>query len=245
MLARMRSERHPLGAAATIDELETTNEELQSANEELQTTNEELQSTNEELETMNEELQSTNEELSSINMELQAINDELRLRTEELNEVNAFMESILASMRGGVVVVDRELKVQVWNARAEDLWGLRPDEAEHRHLLSLDIGLPDRTGDRAYLERLEGGLPKVFDARPDVVFYLAGADPFEQDQLGGLSLTKEGLVARDRMVIDGCRARPVPAVVLLAGGYASRLDDTVDIHCATISVAAGLPACPL
>jgi two-component system CheB/CheR fusion protein len=120
---------------STIDELETTNEELQSANEELQTTNEELQSTNEELETMNEELQSTNEELETIN-------DELRDRTSELNRVNDFLETILTSLGIGVAVVDRQQRVQVWNHHAEDLWGLRPDEAVDHHLLSLDIGLP-------------------------------------------------------------------------------------------------------
>jgi two-component system, chemotaxis family, CheB/CheR fusion protein len=120
---------------STIDELETTNEELQSANEELQTTNEELQSTNEELETMNEELQSTNEELETIN-------DELRDRTSELNNVNEFLEAILTSLGIGVAVVDRQQRVQVWNHRAEDVWGLRQDEAVDHHLLSLDIGLP-------------------------------------------------------------------------------------------------------
>jgi two-component system CheB/CheR fusion protein len=120
---------------STIDELETTNEELQSANEELQTTNEELQSTNEELETMNEELQSTNEELETIN-------DELRERTGELNQVNDFLEAILTSLGIGVAVVDSRQRVQVWNHRAEDLWGLRTDEALDHHLLSLDIGLP-------------------------------------------------------------------------------------------------------
>jgi two-component system CheB/CheR fusion protein len=120
---------------STIDELETTNEELQSANEELQTTNEELQSTNEELETMNEELQSTNEELETIN-------DELRDRTGELNRVNEFLETILTSLGVGVAVIDREQRVQVWNQRAEDLWGVRPDEAVAQHLLALDIGLP-------------------------------------------------------------------------------------------------------
>jgi two-component system CheB/CheR fusion protein len=120
---------------STIDELETTNEELQSANEELQTTNEELQSTNEELETMNEELQSTNEELETIN-------DELRERTGELNQVNDFLESILTSLGLGVAVLDPQQRVQVWNHRAEDLWGLRRDEAVDSHFLSLDIGLP-------------------------------------------------------------------------------------------------------
>src|SRR3954471_16055890 len=103
---------------STIDELETTNEELQSANEELQTTNEELQSTNEELETMNEELQSTNEEL-------QTINDELRMRTGELDEANDFLESLLISQRGGLVVIDRELRISVWNDQSAELWGLR------------------------------------------------------------------------------------------------------------------------
>jgi two-component system CheB/CheR fusion protein len=120
---------------STIDELETTNEELQSANEELQTTNEELQSTNEELETMNEELQSTNEELETIN-------DELRERTGELNQVNDFLEAILTSLGVGVAVLDSRQQVQVWNHRAEDLWGLRSDEAVDHHFLSLDIGLP-------------------------------------------------------------------------------------------------------
>jgi two-component system CheB/CheR fusion protein len=131
---------------STIDELETTNEELQSANEELQTTNEELQSTNEELETMNEELQSTNEELETIN-------DELRDRTSELNNVNEFLEAILTSLGIGVAVVDRQQRVQIWNHRAEDLWGLRQDEAVEHHLLSLDIGLPT--------ERLAGSLRSV------------------------------------------------------------------------------------
>ncbi|WP_103383706.1 CheR family methyltransferase [Pseudonocardia dioxanivorans] len=120
---------------STNEELETTNEELQSTVEELETTNEELQSTNEELETMNEELQSTNDEL-------QTINDELQDRTSELDRSNEFLETILTSLRAGVVVVGTELVVQVWNHQAEELWGLRRDEAVGEHLLNLDIGLP-------------------------------------------------------------------------------------------------------
>ncbi|WP_433222783.1 CheR family methyltransferase [Dactylosporangium sp. CS-047395] len=119
---------------STNEELETTNEELQSTVEELETTNEELQSTNEELETMNEELQSTNDEL-------QSINDELRERTTELNDANSFMEAILTSLQAGVVVLDREMHILVWNRRSEDLWGLRPDEAVGQHFLNIDIGL--------------------------------------------------------------------------------------------------------
>jgi two-component system CheB/CheR fusion protein len=120
---------------STNEELETTNEELQSSNEELETTNEELQSTNEELETMNEELQSTNEEL-------QTVNDEVQRRSEEVNQSNAFLESILTSLQGGVIVVDRDLYVLIWNHRSEDLWGLRSEEAIGQNFLNLDIGLP-------------------------------------------------------------------------------------------------------
>jgi two-component system CheB/CheR fusion protein len=120
---------------STNEELETTNEELQSTVEELETTNEELQSTNEELETMNEELQSTNEEL-------QTINDEVRERSTEVMELNSFLESILTSIRGAVVMLDRDLQIHKWNHRAEDLWGLRAEEVLHRNFLNLDIGIP-------------------------------------------------------------------------------------------------------
>ncbi|MFL5401490.1 MAG: CheR family methyltransferase [Gemmatimonadales bacterium] len=132
---------------STNEELETTNEELQSTVEELETTNEELQSTNEELETMNEELQSTNEEL-------QTINDELRQRGDDLDSANSFLESMLATLHGGVVVVDRDLRVIAWNDRAEDLWGLRNSEANGQHFLNLDIGLP--------VERLKSALKTCF-----------------------------------------------------------------------------------
>lgn len=119
----------------TTGELETTNEELQSSNEELETTNEELQSANEELETMNEELQSTNEEL-------QTINEELRQRTDEAGRATDFMQSIFAGLSAGVVVVDGKSRVLAWSHRAEDLWGLRENEAVGQSFFGLDIGLP-------------------------------------------------------------------------------------------------------
>ena len=134
---------------AANHEMETAYAELQSANEELETTNEELQSTVEELETTNEELQSINEELEttseeaqSINEELQTVNRELNQRSDELNLVNAFMESILASLRGGVIVLDTDLRVQIWNAESSEMWGLRPDEVQGAEFAGLDIGLP-------------------------------------------------------------------------------------------------------
>jgi two-component system CheB/CheR fusion protein len=130
-------------------ELETAHEELQSANEELETTNEELQSTVEELETTNEELQSANEELETMNEELhstneemQTVNDELQRRTDEVNHANTFLDAILTSMRSGVIVVDSDLQVQVWSRHAEELWGLRSDEVHGKNLMNLDIGLP-------------------------------------------------------------------------------------------------------
>jgi two-component system CheB/CheR fusion protein len=117
------------------EELETSNEELQSTIEELQTTNEELQSTNEELETMNEELQSTNEAIESTN-------SELRQRTHEVNEALALQGSILSSIRYGLVVMDRNYNVVIWNHEAEELWGLRADEVKGQSFFNLDIGLP-------------------------------------------------------------------------------------------------------
>jgi two-component system, chemotaxis family, CheB/CheR fusion protein len=120
---------------STVEELETTNEELHSTNEELETTNEELQSSNEELETMNEELQSTNDELETMN-------EEQSVRGAELDKVNMFLEGILGSLGVGVVVLDRERRVQVWNANSTELWGLRAEEVEGRPFLDLDIGLP-------------------------------------------------------------------------------------------------------
>ncbi|HEX2189323.1 MAG TPA: CheR family methyltransferase [Longimicrobiaceae bacterium] len=135
---------------STNEELETTNEELQSTIEELETTNEELQSTNEELETMNEELQSTNEELETLN-------DELHRRTSELNDASAYVNSILASLRVAVAVLDRGSDVRLWNQRAEDLWGLRAGEVMGQALQNLDIGLP--------VERLRGPIRACMDER--------------------------------------------------------------------------------
>jgi acetoin utilization deacetylase AcuC-like enzyme len=105
---------------------------------------------------------------------------------------------------------------------------------------SLDIGLPDLISDEPYLQKLEPALGQVFAHGPELVFYLAGADPFKDDQLGGLALTKRGLQERDLRVLEACHMHHVPTVVLLAGGYARNLDDTIDIHHGTIKSALGL-----
>jgi len=104
---------------------------------------------------------------------------------------------------------------------------------------SLDVGLPDGAHDATYLRELERALPAVMAHRPKCVFYLAGADPYEDDQLGGLRLTMTGLRQRDRLVVETVRSAGVPLVVVLAGGYARRVEDTVAIHVATIEEVGG------
>jgi acetoin utilization deacetylase AcuC-like enzyme len=103
----------------------------------------------------------------------------------------------------------------------------------------IDVALPDGCDDATYLQALATHLPQAFaQAKPDAVIYLAGADPFEADRLGFLKLTKAGLAARDRMVLQGCFARGVPAAITMAGGYAPKLADIVDIHLQTVLLAA-------
>lgn len=104
---------------------------------------------------------------------------------------------------------------------------------------SLDIELADRTGNDEYLSLLAGALPRVIDsARPDLVIYLAGADPHEHDRLGRLSLTFDGLARRDSMVLEQCREVGIPVAVTIAGGYGDPIADTVQVHVTTASIAA-------
>ena len=99
----------------------------------------------------------------------------------------------------------------------------------------LDLGLEDRTDDATYLAALGQHLPQILERhRPDLVFYLAGADPYAQDQLGGLGLTLDGLRRRDELVFRSSAEAGVPVAVALAGGYAIQPDDTVEIHCNTV-----------
>ena len=109
-----------------------------------------------------------------------------------------------------------------------------------KHPSSLDVPLDDGTDDDAYLAALAPAVAESFDrGRPDLVFYIAGADPYEHDRLGRLRLTKQGLVDRDRMVLDAARAAGVPLAIVLGGGYSADLDAIVDIHTATMLMAAG------
>jgi acetoin utilization deacetylase AcuC-like enzyme len=103
----------------------------------------------------------------------------------------------------------------------------------------LDLELPDRSGDEAFLEAAGRGVREALRlARPQLAFYIAGADPFVGDRLGRLAMSKEGLEARDRLVFRSCREAGVPVAVVMGGGYAAQVQDTVDIHFATVRLAA-------
>ncbi|MBI3210191.1 MAG: histone deacetylase [Candidatus Solibacter usitatus] len=103
---------------------------------------------------------------------------------------------------------------------------------------SLDIHLEDGAGDEEYLQKLEQSCRTAFQAfQPDILFYVAGADPYQEDQLGGLNLTMEGLSRRDHLVMDVALTRHIPVVIVLAGGYAADVADTVRIHCNTARAA--------
>jgi acetoin utilization deacetylase AcuC-like enzyme len=105
----------------------------------------------------------------------------------------------------------------------------------------LDIALPDGCGDDEYLQVLQIGLDQSLNlANPDLVIYIAGADPYVGDRLGRLSLTKAGLAARDRLVLETCLQNQIPAAIVLGGGYANPVEDTVAIHLQTITIAAEL-----
>lgn len=110
----------------------------------------------------------------------------------------------------------------------------------HKPPSDLDIDLPDRTGDDDYLAALSRGLDVALAREPELVVYLAGADPYEHDRLGRLALTMGGLALRDRLVLETVRDRRIPTAVVMAGGYAKELADVVEIHFTTVKLAAEL-----
>jgi acetoin utilization deacetylase AcuC-like enzyme len=105
----------------------------------------------------------------------------------------------------------------------------------------LDIGLPDDADDPIYLDALEEGVDRALAAaKADLAIYLAGADPYADDRLGRLAITKRGLAQRDRYVLDACRAAGLPVAIAMAGGYGKNIEDTVDIHFQTVQLVAEL-----
>ena len=111
-----------------------------------------------------------------------------------------------------------------------------------KHPGSLDVPLDDGTGDDAYLTALAPAVAESFErGRPDLVLYIAGADPYEGDRLGRLALTKPGLLARDQLVLAAAARAGVPLAIVCGGGYCEEIESIVDIHAATMLLAAGVP----
>ncbi len=103
---------------------------------------------------------------------------------------------------------------------------------------NLDVAIADGMGDNGYLRNFRDGVRRAFlAARPQLVIYLAGADPYSGDRLGRLNISKTGLLARDEILIDACRRRHIPLAVVMAGGYAPNIDDIVDIHAQSVRLA--------
>jgi acetoin utilization deacetylase AcuC-like enzyme len=108
----------------------------------------------------------------------------------------------------------------------------------HKPPSSIDLSMDDRVGDDEYLGALVPAVQKALEEfQPEILFYVGGADPYCEDQLGGLALTKEGLKSRDRQVFEEARRRGIPVATTLAGGYARRVEDTIRIHANTIVAA--------
>jgi acetoin utilization deacetylase AcuC-like enzyme len=164
-----------------------------------------------------------------------------------LNDVAvAARKVIVDELAGRVMIVDCDL--HQGNGTAAALAG-RPEiftfsihqmdvYPTEKPMSTLDVGVWAGDGDAKYLTELRAHIPKIYkEFRPNLVIYLAGADPYEKDQLGGLALTKAGLKERDKLVIENARRLGIPVAVVLAGGYALEIRDTVDIHLNTVRIA--------
>ncbi len=162
-----------------------------------------------------------------------------RLKRDKLIEKALIVDCDLHQGNGTAFIFQEDRSVFTFSIHQENLYPVKEKS-------DLDIGLPDFTGDEEYLAKLSSTLLQIWrNFEPDIVYYLAGADPYEDDQLGQLKLTKAGLKKRDNWVISKCLEKKVPLVILLAGGYAFRVEDTVDIHCHTCRIATMLFGRPL
>lgn len=167
--------------------------------------------------------------LNDVVIAIRAMQDEGRIRSAMVIDCDAHQGNGTADMTRG------DPAVFTFSIHAESNFPLFKKPS------SLDIGLADDTGDEAYLAALVQGLDIAFErARADLAFYIAGADPHQDDSLGHLALSFAGLAARDRLVLERCRAQRLPVVVLLGGGYGRRVENVVAIHLATLRIAAEL-----
>ncbi len=151
-----------------------------------------------------------------------------RLLADKLVRLAMVIDCDVHQANGTAGIFQDESDVYTFSIHMEDGYpALRPPS-------DLDLGLPDGTGDSGYLEELDKGIDQALShLYPDIIFYVAGADPFSGDQLGGLNITLDGLKHRDEMVFTKAKEKGVPVVTVLAGGYANWLEDLVTIHANT------------
>jgi len=142
----------------------------------------------------------------------------------------------------GASTLAQSVVTKVRNAHAGDVFTISLHQENNYPMWkppsSIDVDLPDEIGDEDYLAWLDNALSSgLRQFEPELICYIAGADPYREDQLGGLSLTIEGLKRRDELVFRVARARDIPVMVTFAGGYARKVEDTVTIHCNTVIAA--------
>lgn len=144
----------------------------------------------------------------------------------------AVIDCDLHQGNGTALIFRRDPDVFTYSIHQENLYPVKQKS-------DLDVGLPDDAGDITYLDHLKLEVPAIYDRhQPELICYVAGADPFAGDQLGTLELTKEGLRRRDEIVIGEAASRGIPIFIVLAGGYAIKTEDVVDIHYQTAQVLA-------
>jgi len=151
----------------------------------------------------------------------------MRLKKDGLAKRSAVIDCDLHQGNGTAKIFENDPDTFTFSIHQEHLYPVKQRS-------DLDIGLPDFAGDEEYLGHLREKMPWILDThKPDIVVCNAGADPYKDDKLGTLQLTKEGLRQRDRIVFEECKNRKIPVGVVLAGGYAEKLEDLVDIHFTT------------
>lgn len=158
----------------------------------------------------------------------------IKMRMEKRISRAAVIDLDVHQGNGTAAIFADDPDVFTFSMHQDDLYPSKKEKS------SLDIGLKAGTGDKEYLKLLEENVDKAFEHQPELVVYQAGVDCYEHDVLGGLKLTVDGLARRDKLVFDACRARSVPAAVVLGGGYAPFIKDTVALHARTLRIFAGL-----
>jgi acetoin utilization deacetylase AcuC-like enzyme len=157
------------------------------------------------------------------------------VQAEGLVERVVVVDTDVHQGNGTAAILRGDSSVFTYSIHGESNFPFRKEESD------LDVALPDGVDDGEFLQALEDGLERALDAsRAELAIYLAGADPYEDDRLGRLSVSKEGLAERDRLVLESCREHGIPVAVTMAGGYARKVEDTVDIHFRSIERAATL-----